>query len=333
VTPVPSPATDPDAAGAAPAAGAVPAAGEQDERFDLVAVGEAMAVISPDPPVPLREAATLRMSSAGAESNVATWLAGLGLRTMFASRVGDDPFGRLILDNLAAAGVRVSVDVDARAPTGIYFKNPSGYGTKVHYYRAGSAASHMDATFWQACPPARLVHLSGITPALSAGCADLVSVGLAARPVPGATMSFDVNFRPTLWEPSQAGPLLAALANLADVVFVGLDEAQVLWGAASAADVREAIDKPAQLVVKDGAVGATLFDGDDVLFEPVTPIEVVEPVGAGDAFAAGYLYGLLTGCPPGERLRYGHLLAGAALATTADVGVPLTPTQLMGEHR
>jgi 2-dehydro-3-deoxygluconokinase len=296
---------------------------------DVLAVGEAMAVISPDPPVPLHRAATLRMSVAGAEANVVTWLAGLGLRTLFASRVGDDPFGRLILDTLAGAGVGAAVAVDAGARTGIYFKDPSGSGTRVHYYRAGSAACRLDATVWASCPPARLVHLSGITPALSDGCADLVSVGLAERPVPGATVSFDVNYRPALWRPDEAAPVLAALANQADVVFVGLDEAQALWGVASAAEVRTVLPAPVQLVVKDGPVGASLFDRDGVAFQPATPIEVVEPVGAGDAFAAGYLYGLLTGRAGGDRLRYGHLLASAALSTTADVGVPVTPADLL----
>jgi 2-dehydro-3-deoxygluconokinase len=267
------------------------------------------------------------MSMAGAESNVAVHLAGLGLRSMFVSRVGDDPFGELILDALAAAGVQAAVGVDERAPTGVYFKNPSGYATRVHYYRAGSAASTMDRAVWSTCPSARLVHLSGITPALSASCADLVADGLTRRPLDGAVMSFDVNYRPALWSPAEAGPVLADLANRADVVFVGLDEAQVLWGVDGPDDVRALIDRPGQLIVKDGPVGATVF-GDRTVFAPASPVDIVEPVGAGDAFAAGYLYGLLTDHAPDARLRLGHMLAATALRTTADVGVPLTPADL-----
>jgi 2-dehydro-3-deoxygluconokinase len=199
----------------------------------------------------------------------------------------------------------------------------------VHYYRTGSAASTMDPSIWSTCPPARLVHLSGITPALSATCAALVADGLARRPIAGATMSFDVNYRPALWTPTDAGPVLAGLANQADIVFVGLDEAQALWGVDTAADVRAVLDRPAQLIVKDGPVGATLFSADGTAFEPATPIEIVEPVGAGDAFAAGYLYGLLTDHTPTARLRLGHLLAVTALRTTADVGTPLTPADLL----
>jgi 2-dehydro-3-deoxygluconokinase len=299
--------------------------------LDAVAVGEAMAVLSPEVPVRLRHATTLSMSMAGAEVNVAVHLAALGLRSAFHSRVGDDPFGQLIADRLADAGVEADLDIDERAPTGVYFKDPGIDGTSVHYYRTGSAASMMDSSAWATCPPARLVHLSGITPALSPSCAGLVSDGLGRRPVAGAIMSFDVNYRPRLWDPATAAPILAALANQADIVFVGLDEAAVLWGTAGAAEVRQVIDRPVALIVKDGPVGATAFDAADVTFEPSTPIEIVEPVGAGDAFAAGYLYGLLTDQPTAKRLRLGHQLACAAMRTTADVGA--LPAQLRTEPR
>jgi 2-dehydro-3-deoxygluconokinase len=299
---------------------------------DVLAIGEAMAVLSPDPPVPLRRAATLSMSMAGAEVNVVMHLAALGLSTAFCSRVGDDPFGRLIGDRLDEAGVAADVRVDGGAPTGVYFKDPGASGTAVHYYRTGSAASTMDTSIWSTCRPARLVHLSGITPALSASCAQLVSDGLIGRPLAGSTMSFDVNYRPRLWAPAVAGPVLLALACHADLVFVGLDEAATLWGTTSAADVRTLISGP-DLVVKDGAVGATAFTATGVAFEPSIPLEIVEAVGAGDAFAAGYLHGLLSDRPAAERLRLGHLLARAALRTTADVGLPLTAAELSALRR
>jgi 2-dehydro-3-deoxygluconokinase len=288
--------------------------------LEVLAIGEAMAVLSPDPPGPLRLATSLAMSMAGAEVNVAVHLAALGLRTAFRSRVGDDPFGGMIADHLAAAGVEADLDVDPHDPTGVYFKDPGARGTSVHYYRSGSAASTMDTPLWLACPRARLVHLSGITPALSASCAQLISYGLERRPIDGAVMSFDVNYRPRLWQPHVAAPILAALANLADVVFVGRDEAAVLWGTETAADIRTLINRPAHLVVKDSDVGATAYDPDGVTFEAALPVEVLEPVGAGDAFAAGYLFGLLTDRPAAARLRLGHRLAAAALTTVADVG-------------
>jgi 2-dehydro-3-deoxygluconokinase len=305
------------------------AAGGDVVGLDLLAVGEAMAVLCPDPPGPLRHASTLTMSTAGAEANVAVHLAALGLRTAFVSRVGDDPFGELLSDRLTAAGVDTLLATDPAAPTGVYFKDPAAAGTRVHYYRAGSAASAMDASIWAGCPRARVVHLSGITPALSATCADLVATGLGERPVPGAVMSFDVNYRPGLWPAARAAPVLAGLANLADIVFVGLDEAAALWGTTTPGQVRDVLFRPATLVVKDGAVGATGYGPEGVTFEDALAVDVVEPVGAGDAFAAGYLFGLLSGRSPRDRLRLGHHLAGAVLRTVADVGRPLSAAHLI----
>jgi 2-dehydro-3-deoxygluconokinase len=306
-----------------------------DDILDVLAVGEAMAVLSPDPPGSLRHARTLAMSAAGAEANVAVHLAALGLRTAFVSRVGDDPFGELLRDRLTSAGVVAALTTDPTAPTGVYFKDPGDTGTRVHYYRAGSAAATMDESVWCDRRPARVVHLSGITPALSATCARLVATALAERPIAGATMSFDVNYRPRLWSVERAAPVLATLANQADLVFVGLDEAATLWGTTTPKQVREVLDRPAMVVVKDGATGATAFGpggtlgSDHAVFEPALPVEVVERVGAGDAFAAGFLYGTLTGRTVRERLRFGHHLAADALLTVADVGTPRVLAELL----
>jgi 2-dehydro-3-deoxygluconokinase len=192
----------------------------------------------------------------------------------------------------------------------VFFKDP-GERTTVYYYRAGSAATRLG-------PPAvrtlsGLVHLSGITAALSASCAALVEAVLDGP----AAVSFDVNYRPALWPAATAGPVLARLADRADTVFVGLDEAQVLWSVRTPAEIREMLPRPAAVIVKDGSVGAWSDD----IFVPAVPVDVVEPVGAGDAFAAGYLYGLLTHRPEDQRLRLGHLVAGAALRETGDVGI------------
>lgn len=288
--------------------------------FDLLTAGEAMAVASPDPPRPLREGPHLSLTVAGAEANVAAYLGRLGHQVGFVSRIGEDPFGELISSFLAGSGVSCFLEVRPEAPTGVYFKDPSPEGTRVHYYRAGSAASTMDASLWSGMGQSRIVHLSGITPALSASCKDFVTTGLAERPVEGALYSFDVNYRPRLWPVAKAGPELASLANQADLVFVGLDEAQTLWGASTPADVRAILPKCATLVVKDGAVGATSFTDAGSWFVPAPKVDVIEPVGAGDAFAAGYLFGVLNGVGEEDRLRLGHRIAAVALTTVGDVG-------------
>jgi 2-dehydro-3-deoxygluconokinase len=294
--------------------------------FDVVCAGESMALVTPDPPAPLELGGPMRLEVAGAESTVACYLAMLGARTAWASRVGDDPLGRLLLARIGSYGVDTSlVEVDPEAPTGVFFKDPGGERTSVYYYRAGSAASRLGPHLVPALSGLEhpgLVHLSGITPALSASCAALVDAVLDSP----ATVSFDVNYRPALWPADRAAPELARLAARADIVFVGLDEAQALWGIRTPGDVRALLPKPATVVVKDGAAGAH----SDGTFVPARPVDVVEPVGAGDAFAAGYLYARLTGRAEADRLRLGHLVAGAALRVTGDVGVLPPTTELLG---
>lgn len=296
--------------------------------FDAICVGESMALVTPDPPGPLADAGPMRLDVAGAESTVASYLAMLGARVAWASRVGADPFGTLLCRRMAGHGVDISlVDVDPHAPTGVFFKDPAPERTTVYYYRAGSAASMLGPALLDRAEftGARLVHFTGITPALSPGCADLVTRALAGRTIAGATCSFDVNYRPALWSAEQAAPILATLANHSDVVFVGLDEAERLWGTRTPDDVRSVVSSPHTLIVKDGGTGVSSYHPGGATVEPALRVDVVEPIGAGDGFAAGYLFGLLNHLAEPARLRLGHLVAGAALRVAGDVG-PLPPT-------
>jgi 2-dehydro-3-deoxygluconokinase len=289
--------------------------------LDVLCVGETMAMVTPDPGGRLDAASTLRLRAGGAESNVARWLAALGHRAAWAGQVGDDALGVLVTSEVAAAGVDVSlVRVDPHRPTGVYFKDTSPTGTVPLYYRRGSAGSALDTGLVEALAEAqpRVLHLSGVTPALSDGCRRLVEHLVSDRPLgPATTVSFDVNYRPALWQ-EPAAPRLLAVAQACDVVFVGRDEAETLWGTATAERVRALIDRPGVLVVKDGPYDAVAFSGGTVTREAPAPVEVVEPVGAGDAFAAGWLSGLLRGADQSACLRLGHRLAAAALGSTSD---------------
>ncbi|WP_309065904.1 sugar kinase [Microbacterium sp.] len=286
---------------------------------DLIAIGETMVLIAPRDATPLADAEDIRLSIGGAESNVAAHVAALGHHAAWVSALGDDVLGHRVHRAIAAHGVDTRwVSFDPDAPTGVYFKDP---GRGVLYYRAGSAASRMGPASLSAVPleEARIVHVSGITPALSADCAAMVDAVIARVAGGGGTLSFDVNHRAALWPASVAAPVLLDLANRSDIVFVGRDEAENLWGTRTAEDVRDLISTPGRLVVKDGDVGATEFSAEGVEFVPAIPTEVVEAVGAGDAFAAGYLAGLLAGESPRECLQRGHRQAHLVLQSTDDV--------------
>ncbi|MFF0179756.1 sugar kinase [Micromonospora sp. NPDC005223] len=296
---------------------------------EVVCVGETMVMLAPADGGRLEHATRLTVGVGGAESNVAAGLARLGHRAAWVSRVGDDPFGRRVVAEVAAAGVDVSlVTVDPDAPTGLYLKDPGPGGTHVHYHRAGSAASRLGPADLGRSGPAgvRLLHLSGITAALSGTCRDLLVSALDGRTLPGARVSFDVNHRPALWPAGRAGPALRDLAGRADVVLVGLDEAAVLWSADDPAAVRDLLPGPELVVVKDGPVGATALPRTGpAVFVPALPVDVVEPVGAGDAFAAGFLSGLLRGLDLRACLRLGHLTAAPVLAVAGDTAPPPDP--------
>lgn len=283
----------------------------------LLTIGETMALVAPTTPVPLEGATDFLVDAAGAESNLASACAGLGVRSAWVSAVGDDPLGRRIVSTISARGVDVShVRTVPGAPTGVYFKDP---GADVHYYRAGSAASRMGPDLLEGLPlqEVQILHLTGITPALSASCTHLVDSAMDAARHAGTTISFDINFRSALWARKTAAPVLLSLATRSDIVFVGLDEAQALWGCERPEDVRVLIPG-GTLVVKNGEVGATEYTGTEGTFVAAPQVDVVEVVGAGDAFAAGYLAAHLGGAPAQERLQAGHRQAGHVLTSTAD---------------
>lgn len=296
---------------------------------DLLTIGETMALISSDPARELVEGASLTLSSGGAESNVAVGAAALGIRSSWLSRIGDDPLGELVVESIARRGVDTAhVRVDAARPTGLMLKQPAAEGSRVFYYRAGSAASFLSPADLEDVDSPRIVHVSGITPALSDSARQLVEAVLAGALAPAAT-SFDVNYRPRLW-PSRdaAASALLALARSAHIVMVGRDEAEILWGTATAEEVRSLLPDVAHVVVKDGAVEAVEFAQDSVVRVDTPPVGVVEPVGAGDAFAAGWLVGLLHDAPASERLASGHAVAAAVLRSPFDT-IPIAAEDVL----
>jgi 2-dehydro-3-deoxygluconokinase len=293
-----------------------------------VCLGEAMIMLAGDAGGPLEDVETFRRSVGGAECNVAGGLAGLGIATSWISRLGDDGFGRHVLRDLQARGVEVGgVEADPDRPTGLYVKHSMDGRSRMHYYRSGSAASAMDPAFLELpavrerLAGAELVHTTGITAAISTTCAEMLE-RLAVGPR-DYILSVDLNWRPALWRDKDPEPLWRLL-RAADVVLIGADEAQVFAGTSDPAELRELVGPRSTLVMKNDAHTALVLEPDGRRTEvPALTVEVVEPVGAGDAFAAGFLAGTLQGLPMTQRLRLGHLGAAAVLAVPEDHAAPL----------
>ncbi|WSJ47880.1 sugar kinase [Streptomyces sp. NBC_01317] len=319
-------------------------------RVDVVCLGESMVTFLPSRPGRLADVPSFDRAIGGAESNVACALAAAGHAVKWVSRVGADGFGDHLVAAVGAYGVDTSgVRRDPERPTGIYFRTATDRATDAHevaYYRAGSAASAMSpATVpYRDLWAGRVLHLSGITAALSADCLALMRELTRRRPG-RPLVSFDVNHRPGLWRDGSGAEILLGLARGADLVFVGEDEAAEAWGLRGADAIRAALPEPRTVVVKRGSAGATVLtrEGEDstpysdqdlaqdtthvtapdtITDMPALHVDVVAPVGAGDAFAAGFLSATLRGLPAAARLRHGHLMAAATLTVPGDLGTP-----------
>ena len=288
---------------------------------EIVCVGETMALITPTD-AELAAAGHATLGIAGAESNVSAGVAATGHRVAWASRLGADPLGDRIASELERRGVELWVERDDATPTGVMFKDPGIESSSVYYYRRGSAASRMQAGFLtpERLDGVRIVHTTGITPALSATCREMVDRLFVDARTAGALVSFDVNDRRPLWSREDAAETLARLADAADITFVGRDEAERIWGTVTPAEIRAFLPNCALLIVKDGDIGATAFDGDaEPVFVPAPVVDVVEPVGAGDAFASGFLAATLDGADLAARLSAGHAAAERVLLIAADL--------------
>ena len=291
----------------------------------VTCVGEALAVLIPE-----ASGAGYALVVGGAEANVACTLAALGVPARWVGRVGDDHFGRVILSTLGGHGVDVSaVEVDPVRQTGLYVKEiitphadaaDNSPSTRMRYYRAGSAACDMSPRLADtaALRDAPLLHLSGITAALSESCAALTDALLTPRR-PGRIVAFDVNFRPALWA-GRDPAVLIDLARRADLVFIGADEAEAICGVGDPDELRRLMPEPRTLVVKQGADGAAGFEAGERVDVPALPVRIAEPTGAGDAFAAGFIAATLRALPLRDRLRLGTLAASCALRVRGDLG-------------
>jgi 2-dehydro-3-deoxygluconokinase len=275
----------------------------------LLTLGETMILLAAPEVGPLRHANHLRLAIGGAESNVAIGASRLGTSTAWAGRVGDDEFGLLILRTLRAEGVDVSgAIVDPLAPTSLMIKERrTAATTRVSYYRAdgpGARLSPADVP-GDLVRGADVLHVSGITPALSRSAREAVRTAVELARDAGTPVSLDLNYRAALWTPEEAAAELRALCALSDHVFAGTDEGAVLGFGSDPLEIARGLGAlgPKVVVVKRGSRGAMALAEDEV--HQVEPLSVasIDPVGAGDAFVAGYLADLLDGKPIADRLR------------------------------
>lgn len=291
----------------------------------IVTLGETMFVLNGPPDAPLDIHQAHFSSFAGAESNVAIGLARMGHAVKYLSIVGDDPFGRAIVRQLHSEGVDVSgVRVSKEHPTGLMVKERRpGEEPSVYYYRNTSAFSRASAgTFdpedWRG---AKVIYLSGITPALSDGCRELFVRVIEDAAEHGIPVWLDPNYRSKLWTGERFREVLSPLLGKVNTILPGLAEGQLLTGKQTPGEVACMLMGMGvkNVIVKAGEEGAFAYTArGHASARQENLARVVDPIGAGDAFAAGYLAAELEGLSVEECLKKAHAVAARVCLTVGD---------------
>jgi len=290
---------------------------------EMITFGETMALMMPMGTKGIEYSANFEKSFGGAESNVAIGVARLGHRAGWFGRLGKDPMGRMIMKRIQGEGVDVSrVELTEEAPTGLMFREVVSGKSSVYYYRKNSAASHMKPEHLDEdyIRQAKLLHVTGITPALSATCRDVFREAVRLAKKNGVKVCFDPNLRLKLWTIEEAREVLLPMAAEADYFLPGLDELKLLY---QTEDFDAIIGKLAELpgvsIVKGGDNETYVVEKGQVTAVPYFKVDrVVDTVGAGDGFCAGFIAGVLRGLSHVEAVRLGNLMGSMVIQMEGD---------------
>jgi 2-dehydro-3-deoxygluconokinase len=293
--------------------------------YDLYTLGEGIGVIQSPIGTLFESASTCHVGIGGAESNVAIGSARLGLRVAWVGRVGDDSLGRRITKELRGEGIDVFATVDSSASTGLLLKEMrSVEHTKVSYYRRGSAGSTLSASDVDETVVAGsvVIHVTGITLAISNSARDAVHKAVEVAANSSTAVSFDINHRRTLWGSQDAREEYKWIAHRADILFAGVDEARLIAPSSTpdemlAAELSEIYGIP-EVIIKKGEHGAEAFIRGAHFRVPAHRVPIVDTVGAGDSFVAGYLAERARGGAPEKCLETAAIVAGFVCMSLGD---------------
>ncbi|WP_199172610.1 sugar kinase [Petrotoga sp. 9PWA.NaAc.5.4] len=299
--------------------------------MDVVTLGETMVLFVPTETGPLKYIYQFNKHIGGAESNVAIGLSRLGIKVGWISKLGKDGFGDYVESFIKGEGVDVSqVKRDEEHPTGVFFKERVEVGeSKIYYYRKGSAASFVapDDLNEDYIAQAKYLHLTGITPGLSESCCKAVYKAVEIAKKYGLKIVFDPNIRLKVWNnKEQMKKTILDIVSKSDILLPGLSEAKILL---EMSDEIEILNKflllgPKIVVLKVGKEGAYLGTRDEITHVPGYRVErIVDPIGAGDAFAAGFLASLIKGYTLKDAVTLANAAGAFALTVKGDVeGLP-----------
>lgn len=294
--------------------------------YDVITFGEAMVRLSPPNFMRLEQTPSLDVRIGGGELNVAVGVSRLGLRSAWVSRLPENPLGRMICNKAREAGVSTdNVVWSTNGRAGLYFVEfgASPRASSVLYDRSDSAISQVrpgEIEWAKIFEGGRWFHVSGITPALSASAAEVTRESLVAAKKAGLQVSYDLNYRSKLWTPEAARNCQEPLMKMVDVLITTEEDTRVVFGVTAGGDEDNTFtavsaerykEVARRLTEKFGfqGVAITLRENPSVLRNTWTAIayhdgecyedrkyelELVDRLGGGDSFSAGFIYGLLT---------------------------------------
>jgi 2-dehydro-3-deoxygluconokinase len=298
--------------------------------MDVVSIGETMVLFTPHTQGQMRYARNFSSRIAGAETNTVIGLAKLGHQAGWISRVGKDEFGSVITSTVRGEGVDISqVSFDHEAQTGVFFKEVVNQkNVKIYYYRRNSAASyltpsHIDEDY---IAGSKYLYITGITPALSETCRDVIFYAIELAKKHNKKVVFDPNIRRKLWGDEEARNTLLAIAKQSDIVLPGINEGMFLFGVNDCEEMAESFLQIGvkNVVIKLGEKGAYYSTPLEKGYVEGFKVEtIVDPVGAGDGFAAGFLSGVLDGLPYRESVKRGCAIGAMVATVSGDIeGLP-----------
>jgi 2-dehydro-3-deoxygluconokinase len=298
-------------------------------RFDVTAIGEVMLRYSVPAGERLEKAQSLTLYPGGAEANLLGALACLGRRCAWVSGLPENPLGRLVANHLRVANVDTSAIVwSPQGRVGVYyveFATPPR-ATQVYYDRTDSCAAQLkpEQINWDYLLDTRLLHLTGITPALSPSCLAMTQEAIQRAKQAGVALSFDINYRAKLWSEAQAAQVLKPMIQGIDLLSCGQGDAQRLFGCSGTPqEIVQALADLSQakcIVTSLAGEGVLVWDGHKFYQSPAQPVQIIDRLGAGDALAAGVIHGWLDG-DLAKGVQYGTALAAICLSIHGDMVV------------
>jgi 2-dehydro-3-deoxygluconokinase len=309
--------------------------------MDVITIGDAMITFNPASKGPMRYVHTFERKVGGAELNFAIGCARLGLQTGWISRLGNDEFGRFIQTFVRGEGVDLSqVRLMDGYPTSLNFKEIMEDGSgRTFYYRANSPTStlspeDLDESYFK---NARLLHITGVFPAIGGKNFEIILKAISLAKKHGLMVSFDPNIRLKLWSKEEAKEKLSKFLPYVDIILTGAEEAELLLGVNDQGKMIEKFKEfgISYIIIKQGDKGSVGYNNGELIESaPVKPRKVVDTVGAGDGFDAGFIYGILNGWSLEKTLQFSNMIGSMVVSVSGDnEGLPYLDDVLiqMGE--